>query len=123
MNLCLFYGIEPYSVELSPTGVLIRLKIQQSPDYAEEADFEKGYQDFRTRLDNYEKVYEPVDEGSYIKVIDMAKGQGGQIQGGPHNHTIGGLAVCLKYVHIFTWTDGQLKELCPIIVVAMTLGI
>ncbi|WOG89073.1 hypothetical protein DCAR_0208309 [Daucus carota subsp. sativus] len=58
----------------------IRLKIQQSPDYAEEADFEKGYQDFRTRLDNYEKVYEPVDEGSYIKVIDMAKGQGGQIQ-------------------------------------------
>ena len=45
------------------------------------------------------------------------------LQGGPHNHTVGGLAVCLKYVHIFTWTDGQLKELCLIIVVAMTLGI
>lgn len=59
----------------------IRLKIQQSPDYAEEyassnhhvfqsdayaywnnltyiyrPDFEAGYQDFKRRLDNYEKV-------------------------------------------------------------------
>ncbi|KAI8523548.1 hypothetical protein RHMOL_Rhmol13G0082900 [Rhododendron molle] len=58
----------------------IRLKIQQSPDYAEEPDFEAGYQDFKMRLDNYEKVYEPVQEGSYIKMIDMVSGQGGQIQ-------------------------------------------
>ncbi|TYJ41733.1 hypothetical protein E1A91_A03G041400v1 [Gossypium mustelinum] len=58
----------------------IRLKIQQSPDYAEEPDFEAGLQDFTTRLANYEKAYEPVDEGSYIKMIDMASGHGGQIQ-------------------------------------------
>ncbi|WCJ34764.1 6-phosphofructo-2-kinase/fructose-2 6-bisphosphatase [Euphorbia peplus] len=58
----------------------IRLKIQQSPDYAEEPDFEAGYQDFKTRLENYEKVYEPVEEGSYIKMIDMVSGHGGQIQ-------------------------------------------
>ncbi|KAF7833784.1 6-phosphofructo-2-kinase/fructose-2,6-bisphosphatase isoform X1 [Senna tora] len=63
----------------------IRLKIQQSPDYAEEPDFEAGLQDFKTRLANYEKVnllnvYEPVEEGSYIKMIDMVSGHGGQIQ-------------------------------------------
>ncbi|XP_042512255.1 6-phosphofructo-2-kinase/fructose-2,6-bisphosphatase-like isoform X2 [Macadamia integrifolia] len=58
----------------------IRLKIQQSPDYAEEPDFEAGLRDFKARLANYEKVYEPVEEGSYIKMIDMASGQGGQIQ-------------------------------------------
>ncbi|KAK6935702.1 6-phosphofructo-2-kinase [Dillenia turbinata] len=58
----------------------IRLKVQQSPDYAEEPDFEAGMQDFKARLINYEKVYEPVEEGSYIKMIDMASGQGGQIQ-------------------------------------------
>ncbi|XP_043717264.1 6-phosphofructo-2-kinase/fructose-2,6-bisphosphatase-like isoform X2 [Telopea speciosissima] len=58
----------------------IRLKIQQSPDYAEEPDFEAGLRDFKARLENYEKVYEPVEEGSYIKMIDMASGQGGQIQ-------------------------------------------
>ncbi|OMO82850.1 Carbohydrate binding module family 20 [Corchorus capsularis] len=58
----------------------IRLKIQQSPDYAEEPDFEAGLRDFRTRLANYEKVYEPVEEGSYIKMIDIARGHGGQIQ-------------------------------------------
>ncbi|KAI4305308.1 hypothetical protein L6164_028680 [Bauhinia variegata] len=58
----------------------IRLKIQQSPDYAEEPDFEAGLQDFKTRLANYEKVYEPVEEGSYIKMIDMVSGHGGQIR-------------------------------------------
>ncbi|GAV66585.1 His_Phos_1 domain-containing protein/CBM_20 domain-containing protein/6PF2K domain-containing protein [Cephalotus follicularis] len=58
----------------------IRLKIQQSPDYAEETDFEAGLRDFKTRLANYEKVYEPVEEGSYIKMIDMVSGHGGQIQ-------------------------------------------
>nr|GMD12360.1 6-phosphofructo-2-kinase/fructose-2,6-bisphosphatase isoform X1 [Ipomoea batatas] len=58
----------------------IRLKVQQSPDYAEETDFEAGYRDFKSRLDNYEKVYEPVEEGSYIKMIDMVSGNGGQIQ-------------------------------------------
>ncbi|XP_011080791.1 6-phosphofructo-2-kinase/fructose-2,6-bisphosphatase [Sesamum indicum] len=58
----------------------IRLKVQQSPDYAEEPDFEAGYHDFKVRLENYEKVYEPVDEGSYIKMIDMVSGHGGQIQ-------------------------------------------
>nr|GMD64360.1 6-phosphofructo-2-kinase/fructose-2,6-bisphosphatase isoform X1 [Ipomoea batatas] len=58
----------------------IRLKVQQSPDYAEEPDFEAGYRDFKNRLANYEKVYEPVDEGSYIKMIDTVSGHGGQIQ-------------------------------------------
>ncbi|XP_020867494.1 6-phosphofructo-2-kinase/fructose-2,6-bisphosphatase isoform X3 [Arabidopsis lyrata subsp. lyrata] len=58
----------------------IRLKIQQSPDYSEEMDFEAGVRDFRDRLANYEKVYEPVEEGSYIKMIDMVSGNGGQIQ-------------------------------------------
>ncbi|CAG7867464.1 unnamed protein product [Brassica rapa] len=58
----------------------IRLKIQQSPDYEEETDFEAGVKDFRDRLANYERVYEPVEEGSYIKMIDMVSGNGGQIQ-------------------------------------------
>ncbi|XP_027933323.1 6-phosphofructo-2-kinase/fructose-2,6-bisphosphatase-like [Vigna unguiculata] len=58
----------------------IRLKIQQSPDYAEEPDFQAGLQDFKNRLANYEKAYEPVNEGSYIKMIDMVSGHGGQIQ-------------------------------------------
>lgn len=58
----------------------IRLKIQQSPDYAEQPDYEAGMQDFKDRLANYEKVYEPVEEGSYIKMIDMVSGHGGQIQ-------------------------------------------
>ncbi|KAH9620683.1 hypothetical protein KSS87_001465 [Heliosperma pusillum] len=34
----------------------IRLKVQQSPDYAEQPDFEAGYRDFKSRLDNYAKV-------------------------------------------------------------------
>ncbi|XP_073157483.1 6-phosphofructo-2-kinase/fructose-2,6-bisphosphatase isoform X2 [Henckelia pumila] len=58
----------------------IRLKVQQSPDYAEEPDYEAGYHDFKVRLENYEKFYEPVEEGSYIKMIDMVSGHGGQIQ-------------------------------------------
>ncbi|KAG6629056.1 6-phosphofructo-2-kinase/fructose-2,6-bisphosphatase-like [Carya illinoinensis] len=58
----------------------IRLKIQQSPDYAEEPDYEAGLRDFKDRLSNYEKVYEPVEEGSYIKMIDTVSGHGGQIQ-------------------------------------------
>ncbi|XP_078446915.1 fructose-2,6-bisphosphatase isoform X2 [Wolffia australiana] len=58
----------------------IRLKIQQSPDYSEEPDFDAGVRDFRARLRNYEKAYEPVEEGSYIKMIDMVSGHGGQIQ-------------------------------------------
>ncbi|KAL5129030.1 6-phosphofructo-2-kinase/fructose-2,6-bisphosphatase [Glycine soja] len=52
----------------------IRFKIQQSPDYAEVSDFEAGLRDFK------ERVYETVEEGSYIKMIDMASGHGGQIQ-------------------------------------------
>lgn len=58
----------------------IRLKIQQSPDYSEEPDYETGLRDFKNRLANYEKVYEPVEEGSYIKMIDMVGGHGGIIQ-------------------------------------------
>ncbi|XP_061347168.1 6-phosphofructo-2-kinase/fructose-2,6-bisphosphatase-like [Gastrolobium bilobum] len=58
----------------------IRFKIQQSPDYAEVPDFEAGLRDFKNRVANYEKVYETVEEGSYIKMIDMASGNGGQIQ-------------------------------------------
>ncbi|KAG0551527.1 hypothetical protein BDA96_01G431600 [Sorghum bicolor] len=58
----------------------IRLKVQQSPDYAEQTDFEAGVQDFKERLTYYEKVYEPVEEGSYIKMIDMVSGKGGQIK-------------------------------------------
>ncbi|XP_039786533.1 6-phosphofructo-2-kinase/fructose-2,6-bisphosphatase-like isoform X3 [Panicum virgatum] len=58
----------------------IRLKVQQSPDYAEQTDFEAGVRDFKERLAYYEKVYEPVEEGSYIKMIDMVSGKGGQLQ-------------------------------------------
>ncbi|ONL96985.1 6-phosphofructo-2-kinase/fructose-26-bisphosphatase [Zea mays] len=58
----------------------IRLKVQQSPDYAEQTDFEAGVQDFKERLTYYEKVYEPVEEGSYIKMIDMVSGKGGQLK-------------------------------------------
>ncbi|KAL6649748.1 hypothetical protein ACP70R_013972 [Stipagrostis hirtigluma subsp. patula] len=58
----------------------IRLKVQQSPDYAEQTDFEAGVQDFKERLAYYEKVYEAVEEGSYIKMIDMVSGSGGQLQ-------------------------------------------
>lgn len=58
----------------------VALKIQQSPDYADESDYETAHKDFKDRLANYEKVYEPVEEGSYIKMIDMVSGQGGQIQ-------------------------------------------
>nr|KYP45719.1 6-phosphofructo-2-kinase/fructose-2,6-biphosphatase 1 [Cajanus cajan] len=63
----------------------IRFKIQQSPDYADVPDFEAGLRDFKERVANYEKaslsyVYETVEEGSYIKMIDMASGHGGQIQ-------------------------------------------
>uniref|UniRef100_A0ACD5YM10 Uncharacterized protein n=1 Tax=Avena sativa TaxID=4498 RepID=A0ACD5YM10_AVESA len=58
----------------------IRLKVQQSPDYAEQTDFEAGVRDFKERLAYYEKVYEPVKEGSYIKMIDMVSGNGGQLQ-------------------------------------------
>lgn len=58
----------------------VALKIQQSPDYADEADYETAYKDFKLRLANYEKVYEPVEEGSYIKMIDTVSGLGGQLQ-------------------------------------------
>ncbi|KOM47338.1 hypothetical protein LR48_Vigan07g104200 [Vigna angularis] len=63
----------------------IRFKIQQSPDYAEVPDFEAGLRDFKERVAYYEKaslsrVYETVEEGSHIKMIDMASGHGGQIQ-------------------------------------------
>lgn len=54
----------------------IELKIQQSPDYADEPDHEVALQDFKDRLRNYEKMYEPVTEGSYIKMIDMVSGRG-----------------------------------------------
>ncbi|KAL2620363.1 hypothetical protein R1flu_000568 [Riccia fluitans] len=58
----------------------IRLKIQQSPDYSDVPDYEVALEDFKTRLANYERVYETVKEGSYIKMIDMVSGQGGQMQ-------------------------------------------
>ncbi|XP_024399319.1 6-phosphofructo-2-kinase/fructose-2,6-bisphosphatase [Physcomitrium patens] len=54
----------------------IELKIQQSPDYADMTDYEVALQDFKARLSNYEKMYEPVTEGSYIKMIDMVSGRG-----------------------------------------------
>ncbi|XP_078159910.1 6-phosphofructo-2-kinase/fructose-2,6-bisphosphatase-like isoform X1 [Carex rostrata] len=58
----------------------IRLKVQQSPDYANEPDFEAGLRDFKERLKNYEKVYEPVEEGSYVKMIDIATEHGGRLE-------------------------------------------
>ncbi|XP_062215917.1 6-phosphofructo-2-kinase/fructose-2,6-bisphosphatase-like [Phragmites australis] len=64
-------------------GVLernIRLKVKQSPDYVEQTNFEAGVRDFKERLAYYEKVYEPVEEGSYIKMIDMVNGTKGQLQ-------------------------------------------
>ncbi|MCO5603104.1 hypothetical protein L7F22_057249 [Adiantum nelumboides] len=58
----------------------ICLKIQQSPDYVDMPDFEESISDFKVRLANYEKAYEPVAEGSYIKMIDTVGGEGGQVQ-------------------------------------------
>eukprot|EP00250_Pteridium_aquilinum_P003941 c14203_g1_i1 orf=119-2296(+) len=58
----------------------IRLKIQQSPDYVDMPNFEEALKDFEARLANYEKAYEPVAEGSYIKMIDTVGGEGGQVQ-------------------------------------------
>lgn len=58
----------------------IQLKTTRSPDYADVPDYETALEDFRTRLDHYEKMYEPVTEGSYIKLIDMVSGQGGHMQ-------------------------------------------
>jgi 6-phosphofructo-2-kinase/fructose-2,6-biphosphatase len=43
-------------------------------------DYEVALEDFKTRLLKYEKIYEPVTEGSYIKMIDMVRDQGGQMQ-------------------------------------------
>lgn len=54
-------------------------KIRTSPDYDNMQDPTAALEDFRARLANYEKVYEPVSEGSYIKLIDMVGG-GGQMQ-------------------------------------------
>lgn len=58
----------------------IRLKIQQSPDYVDMPDFEESLKDFKIRLANYEKAYQSVAEGSYIKMIDTVGGEGGQVQ-------------------------------------------
>jgi 6-phosphofructo-2-kinase/fructose-2,6-biphosphatase len=59
----------------------IRLKIQQSPDYADMSDYKTALADFTARLENYEKVYEPVTEGSYIKMIDMVNNISGYLPG------------------------------------------
>eukprot|EP00245_Coleochaete_scutata_P008226 TRINITY_DN2467_c0_g2_i1.p1 TRINITY_DN2467_c0_g2~~TRINITY_DN2467_c0_g2_i1.p1 ORF type:complete len:414 (-),score=88.17 TRINITY_DN2467_c0_g2_i1:55-1113(-) len=56
-----------------------REKIKTSPDYVN-VDPEVALADFKARLANYEKVYEPVNDGSYIKMIDMVSGSGGQMQ-------------------------------------------
>ncbi|CAI7884011.1 unnamed protein product [Closterium sp. NIES-53] len=73
-----------------------REKIKASPDYTSiashpmppcsvphdhlRADAETALNDFRSRLDNYQQVYEPVEEGSYIKLINMVSGSSGQLQ-------------------------------------------
>eukprot|EP00271_Cylindrocystis_brebissonii_P006941 TRINITY_DN19908_c0_g1_i1.p1 TRINITY_DN19908_c0_g1~~TRINITY_DN19908_c0_g1_i1.p1 ORF type:complete len:652 (-),score=118.43 TRINITY_DN19908_c0_g1_i1:759-2714(-) len=57
----------------------VQEKIRTSPDYTSTPDRNEALADFKARLANYEKVYEPVSEGSYIKLIDMVSG-GGQIQ-------------------------------------------
>eukprot|EP00897_Mesotaenium_endlicherianum_P002852 jgi/Mesen1/2595/ME000165S01857 len=59
----------------------IREKVKKSPDYAHEPDQEVAIADFKTRLANYEKVYEPVSEGSYIKLIDMVSNISGYLPG------------------------------------------
>lgn len=47
------------------------------------------------------QVYEPVEEGSYIKMIDMVSGYGGQI----HVNPISIVILCLPYLfcpfHLF----------------------
>ncbi|KAI3450320.1 hypothetical protein Pfo_006985 [Paulownia fortunei] len=78
----------------------IRLEVQQSPDYAGVLDFEAGYHDFKVRLENYEKDYEPVEEGSYIKMIDMVRGHGGQIQVNISGHLPGRIVFFLVNTHL-----------------------
>jgi 6-phosphofructo-2-kinase/fructose-2,6-biphosphatase len=77
---CKVIFLETICNDRSVIDTNIRLKIQQSPDYADMQDYEVALEDFKARLLNYEKMYEPVTEGSYIKMIDMVSGQGGQIQ-------------------------------------------
>jgi hypothetical protein len=50
--------LETICNDLSVIETNIRLKIQQSPDYADSPDYEVALEDFKTRLFNYEKVYE-----------------------------------------------------------------
>ncbi|KAH9574664.1 hypothetical protein CY35_01G070400 [Sphagnum magellanicum] len=77
---CKVIFLETICNDLSVIETNIRLKIQQSPDYADIPDYEVALEDFKTRLLNYEKIYEPVTEGCYIKMIDMVSDQGGQMQ-------------------------------------------
>jgi 6-phosphofructo-2-kinase/fructose-2,6-biphosphatase len=77
---CKVIFLETICNDRSVIDTNIRLKIQQSPDYADMQDYEVALEDFKARLLNYEKMYEPVTEGSYIKMIDMVSDQGGQIQ-------------------------------------------
>lgn len=58
----------------------VREKVRSSPDYVNIADPEAAIRDFKGRIENYERAYEPVNEGSYVKLIDMASGSGGQMQ-------------------------------------------
>eukprot|EP00850_Spirogloea_muscicola_P008694 SM000047S16833 [mRNA] locus=s47:188022:193934:+ [translate_table: standard] len=51
----------------------LREKIKKSPDYEHQPDPDLALADFKERLANYEKA---MDEGSYIKLIDMVSGNG-----------------------------------------------
>ncbi|GAQ89278.1 6-phosphofructo-2-kinase / fructose-2,6-bisphosphatase [Klebsormidium nitens] len=57
----------------------IREKVRTSPDYADWLDKEAAVRDLESRIANYQKAYEPVNEGSCIKLINMVHGSGGQI--------------------------------------------
>jgi hypothetical protein len=54
---CKVIFLETICNDLSVIETNIRLKIQQSPDYADIPDYEVALEDFKTRLLNYEKVY------------------------------------------------------------------
>ncbi|CAK9195327.1 unnamed protein product [Sphagnum troendelagicum] len=77
----------------------IRLKIQQNPDYADVSDYNTALADFTACLENYEKLYEPVTEGSYIKMIDMVSGEGGHMQ---VNNISGYLPGCIVFFLVNT---------------------
>ena len=69
---CKIIFLESICTDAAVVAHNVAEKVRNSPDYAEKGDVEGAVADFNARLAHYEKVYESVREGAYIKMIDMA---------------------------------------------------